>query len=53
MLQCDDARRAPFFSDLILKEDFDGIADPIAFNQTLGHRMASSTQNGATMKGRP
>ena len=52
MLQGDDARRTPFFGDFILKEDFDGIADPIGFNQTLGHRMASSTQTAATLKGR-
>ena len=48
VLQGNDARRAPFFGYFILKEDFDGIADPIGFNQTLGHGLASSTQTAGS-----
>jgi hypothetical protein len=37
MLQTHDARRAPFIVLFILKEDLHWIADPIGFNQALGH----------------
>ena len=52
MLQGDDARRAPFFSDFILKENLDRFVEPIGVNQTLGHGMASSTQTATMRKGR-